>query len=365
MIGDKVKKDINEQFYIWRKIIDKIPFYQKEINEKIKPNLIEFDEVIFTGAGSSYYLALSSSVSFQKITGLRTICLPASEILFFHNYYLRKGKRYLTILFSRSGETDEIIGASRILKENYRSYTVSIICSSGSKLAKSSDLSFPVPEFKEECLIMTKGFTSMLLLSYVFSFLLKDRLAYEFHLKNISEDSKIFFDEQVEIVEIILSKGTLSKFIYLGGGPFWGLVLESSLKLEEASLQKSNAYTPMEYRHGPKANCDEKTLIISILSSSNFDGEIKLLNELKDLGATIWLLSDLRRADLYKYFSSHPEVELGDESNIFITIAGSGIPEEIRGISYMPFLQYFAIHNAILNGIDPDNPKNLTPVVRL
>ena len=42
-----------------------------------------------------------------------------------------------------------------------------------------------------------------------------------------------------------------SHFVFLGSGPLYGIAQEGALKLQEMSLSYTQAYHPMEYRHGP------------------------------------------------------------------------------------------------------------------
>ncbi|MNY73313.1 glucosamine--fructose-6-phosphate aminotransferase [compost metagenome] len=45
-----------------------------------------------------------------------------------------------------------------------------------------------------------------------------------------------------------------------------------------------------------------------------------------------------------------------------------GLPEisdEARSILYLPLLQYYGFYTAIKKGLDPDNPRNLTQVVKI
>ncbi len=42
-------------------------------------NQNQFDQVIFTGCGSTHYLSLSASVLFQQLTGVLSSGLPASD----------------------------------------------------------------------------------------------------------------------------------------------------------------------------------------------------------------------------------------------------------------------------------------------
>ena len=70
-----------------------------------------FDEVIFTGCGSTYYLALAAAALVQELTGVRAKALPASEVWLYPASAYRAGAKTLLIAVSRSGTTTETLRA--------------------------------------------------------------------------------------------------------------------------------------------------------------------------------------------------------------------------------------------------------------
>ena len=44
---------------------------------------------------------------------------------------------------------------------------------------------------------------------------------------------------------------------------------------------------------------------------------------------------------------------------------GSGVPESVRGVLYLPVLQLMAFYRSVAKGLNPDRPENLTAVVKL
>ena len=43
----------------------------------------------------------------------------------------------------------------------------------------------------------------------------------------------------------------------------------------------------------------------------------------------------------------------------------SQLPEQIRGVLYLPIMQLMAFYRSICKGLNPDSPKNLSAVVNL
>ncbi|UZN00187.1 hypothetical protein OL548_10445 [Lysinibacillus sp. MHQ-1] len=48
------------------------------------------DVVLFTGCGTSYYLAIAAARYYQAVTGEFAIAVPASELFFTHRHFYIK-----------------------------------------------------------------------------------------------------------------------------------------------------------------------------------------------------------------------------------------------------------------------------------
>ena len=78
-----------------------------------------------------------------------------------------------------------------------------------------------------------------------------------------------------------------SHFVFLGGGPLYGVALEGALKLMEMSQIFTQAFHPLEYRHGPISLVDERTAAVMLYSADRREAEAKLVGELQDKGARV------------------------------------------------------------------------------
>lgn len=187
-----------------------------EIFSEIQKNLT--DEVLFVGCGSSYNLALTISNYFERVLKIRTKAIPAGEVAFQKVPDLKE--EGLAFLFSRTGNTTEVLLANDVLrKRNYR--TVGITIEEESRLAKESDLPLVFP-VREEAIVMTKSF-SMILLSLMF---LADKIAGN-STERFSElvgYSPEFFDISWKVIEKIDLKEH-DHFVFLGMSEFLELAL--------------------------------------------------------------------------------------------------------------------------------------------
>ncbi|MBZ4660988.1 MAG: glutamine--fructose-6-phosphate transaminase [Thermotoga sp.] len=301
-----------------------------EIFSEIQKNLT--DKVLFVGCGSSYNLALTISNYFERVLKIRTKAIPAGEVAFQKVPDLKE--KGLAFLFSRTGNTTEVLLANDVLKrQNHR--TIGITIEEESRLAKESDLPLVFP-VREEAIVMTKSF-SMILLSLMF---LADKIAGN-STERFSElvgYSPEFFDISWKVIEKIDLKEH-DHFVFLGMSEFFGVSLESALKCIEMSLTFSEAYSTFEYRHGPKALVKKGTLVFMQKVSGMDEQEKRLRKELESLGATV--------------------LEVGEGGDI--PVSNDWRSAFLRTVP----AQILGYQKAVSRGISPDKPPHLEKTVVL
>ncbi len=326
-----VEREIRETPQALEKTLE----YSKKVFESFEEDLRSFFSrtVYFVGCGSSYYLSLAASKYFTKELGIETKAFPAGEILFSEDENVGKGKKSV-VLISRSGETTEVIKAGEKFKE-MGVETIGISLEPKSSLSKVSDLFFPIP-IEEKEIVMTKSFTSMLIFFEIIATLLsgKDGSVFE----NLVERSKNVLEESFRIIERE-KLHEMKHYVFLGLGVYEGIAREAALKLEEMSISTVEAYSALDYRHGPKALVEDGVLVV--LYTRGIDEEKKLKEELEGYGGKV-ITVGVEGSDLYV-------------SNL--------IPEDafLRAI----FAQVLGLKRAEFKGLDVEKPRNLTKVVKL
>jgi glucosamine--fructose-6-phosphate aminotransferase (isomerizing) len=133
------------------------------------------------------------------------------------------------------------------------------------------------------------------------------------------------------------------RFYFLGSGIHYGLACEVNLKMKEMTLTHSEPFHFLEFRHGPMSMVGESSVVCGLLSTVNRQHEAKVLSEMMALGGTVASVGE-------------KEADVSFESNI---------PEEVRGVLYLPVLQLMAFYRSLAKGLNPDRPNNLTAVVKL
>lgn len=350
MLGNVTRSEISEQFQLWASLVQDMDLLKSDVDSLFKVR--EYDDVVFIGAGSSYHLATSAAATFQAVTGESAFAVPSSEIAFFHRYHLKKERKYIAVFFSRSGMTTETLEALNVVKTNYRAATVAISCSPASSLCKQTDISFPVKNCIEQSCIMTKSFTGMLFVSYMFAAAYGEKYTNITYLEELGNEGRSSLEWQRRVIDEIALKCPMDRTTVLGGGPMYGLAAECALKLDEVALLRTKVYSPLELRHGPHAAIGSGDFVILFHSNSAAAQELSLAAEMKTRGAKVLIITE----------KSGPEIENVADYRL---LAGRGIPEHCRGILYVPFIQLLACQAANNRDIDPDNVPGLTRVITL
>jgi len=304
------------------------------------------EEVVFTGCGSSYYLSMTAASVFQQFTGLRAKAVPASEILQFPEGVFAQDSSPLLVAASRSGTTTETLRAAKAVARQGIPI-LCLTCAARSPLARQADLALCSPRGREKSVVMTKSFSSLLLLGL----LLAAQRAGDTGLRRELHRLPALGRRVLKIaLPLMRDVGTAaSRFVFLGAGPAHGIAWEAMLKLTEMAQRPAVAYHPLEFRHGPIAAAGPGTVAVLFGTEGGKRLEKALVRDLRRQGVSVVALGD---------DWSMAEAETG-------VALGAGLSDAARSLLYLPFGQALAYHRAVGAGLDPDRPQHLTSVVRL
>lgn len=308
-----------------------------------------WDAILFTGCGSTHYLALAAAALHEQMTGERARGLPASEIaLFPATVYPDIAAPILLIAISRSGETTETLWAVDRHHEHQQP-VLGLTCRTDSALARRSDLALVIAEADEESVAQTRAFTSLYIAAQYTSGLLAGDEPFLDVLSHLPARLEAVLQRHSEFIAQAAA-GDWQRVIFLGSGPYYGLACEAMLKLKEMALSWSEAYHFLEFRHGPISLVDEHTLVIGLISDTAEDAERAVLADVRRLGGRTLAIADTPGA-------------AADET--YAVGLGSGMNERARAALHLPLLQLFAFHRARTRGLDPDRPRHLQQAVVL
>lgn len=309
----------------------------------------EYDELIFTGCGTSLYLAQTSAhlwATYNK-TPAKAVC--CSELYFFPEVFL-KGKKVLVLPITRKSYTTEV----RMAIDKAHTFpgvkSLAITCDKDSE--KYNDAFILSPETPEDSVIMTRSFTSMVYLATIMAMYVGGKKDEIDAMSNYAEHATHLLKETDALAKkIIAEKPELNLFITLGQGVYYGVANECMNKMKEMGLSNSEAYFSLEYRHGPMSLVDDKTLLIMLAHPQTREDDVKLMRQMKSYGGVTLMIGDGVSEDMPE---SDYKLELGTGYNAQQNAALIGLIGQ--------FLGYYIAEK---KNIDADNPRHLTQAIVL
>lgn len=308
----------------------------------------KYDEVIFTGCGTSLYLAQASAHAFSTCTGISAKGMCCSELYYFPETYVGNGKKVLVVPMTRKSYTTEV----RMAIDKVRSYpgvkSLAITCDPDS--SKYNDYMLLSPETPEDSVIMTRSFTSMIYLAVVMSYYVGGKKEKIEQLKDYAANAESFLKATDEMAKkIVAEHPECNLFITLGQGINYGIANECMNKMKEMSLSNSEAYYTLEYRHGPMSLVDDKTLIILLGNEDTVDGDAKLLTQMKEYGAKVLAIGNNASKDF---------------TNVDYTL---DMPYGYDSLQNAPIIGYIGqligYYVAELKNLNADSPRHLTQAI--
>jgi glutamine---fructose-6-phosphate transaminase (isomerizing) len=338
MRGEITLSEIKSQPRLWGEALQGLDQQAGEIQRLWSGNA--FDEIIFTGCGSTYYLGVIGANLLQAATGVPARAVSASELLLFPETNFFKHRKTLLICVSRSGTTRETVEAARLFRQHSTGVLAVVTCDSQSPLAQAADMLLAIDAAQEQSRVQTRSFSSMAVLVTAMAALFTGR---DWQALNaLPAALEGLMDRSQAIVQQIGEDTSITQFAFLGSGAQYGLACEAMLKMTEMSRVFSVSYHILEYLHGPRYAADAHTIIVGLVSNSAYTEEVNALKPLRQRGARVLALADER----------HQE----DIAELDYWIAlDSGTPEWGRTILYLPPLQMIGWHQAVQRGFDPDN----------
>ncbi len=305
------------------------------------PKAADYEQVLFTGCGSTYYLSLAAAAMYQELTGRPARAVPGSELLLNTPTVLTNATTLL-VAVSRSGTTTETVKAAQKFKDEKRG-DVLVITNYDEVLSRSADFNIVIDKGQEESVAQTRSFASMFVAASAFCARMAGRNDLIEAMSQLPVIGNLVIGKYESFAKKIGENLGFDSFYFLGSGSRYGLACEVNLKMKEMTLTHSEPFHVLEFRHGPMSMVNQKAVVLGLLSDANRIHEAKVLSEMKALGGTVISLGE------------------GDADVVF----ESGVAESVRGVLYLPVLQLMSYYRSLAKGLNPDRPSNLTAVVKL
>jgi tagatose-6-phosphate ketose/aldose isomerase len=357
--------EIASQPAVWRKSLEFIL--------RILPSLSAFcgkeESLILTGAGSSYYVALSVMPALRRVFP-HVDAIPSTEILMDPESSFPRSA-FTLVSFARSGESPEgnaVLSLADRLRPGKVRHLV-ITCNRDGELVRlagglgSRAFTLLLPdESNDKGLAMTASFTSLTIAGYSLAHLAAPE-KFRRLVEGLAIAATDIFAHGSDLASA-LSNEDISRMFFLGTRPFFGGVMEAHLKVLELTEGRiiTKADDTLGFRHGFMAGVDAGSLIILFLSSDSYRRryEIDLLEELraKHLGRKVLVVADRARGrggenigGLADHFIEHGRAAVVSDPFLAPFVAMTG--------------QLLGLFCALRLGLRPDNPSDAGVIHRV
>jgi len=306
-----------------------------------------YDQVVFTGCGSTHYLSLAAAALFQEMTGKIARAVPGGELLLNSEAAIgwnsNPAHKTLLVAISRSGSTTETVRAVEAFKQQQRGPVLTITNYGQEPLAGLADVPLVIEKGQEESVAQTRSFAAMYLAAAAMTMLAAGNETLRGEMRKLPAVGEKLLKKYDALARETGENLSFDRFYFLGGGARYGLACEGNLKMKEMTLSHSEPFYFLEFRHGPMSMVTRSAVVVGLLSEKNSGHERTLLDEMQAMGGTILSLGEAEARVTFE----------------------SGIPESARNVLYLPVLQLMAYYRSMAKGLNPDRPNNLTAVVKL
>ena len=228
--------------------------------------------------------------------------------------------------------------------------TMSVTCDEGSK--EYNDYMLLSPNAKEESVIMTKSYTSMLVISIIFALVSGSKQELLKHVKKLPASVAAMMDTFEGTARAITKDSQYGLYVFLGQGPLFGVASEAMIKVKEMVITNSESYSSLEYRHGPISIAGKDTFVTVLTDNVSESLERALITEVRGVGAKTLVIGNRLTDETKKASDYHIELNMCDDINLILP-------------AFVITLQLIGYYAAIKKGIDLDTPKNLTHAIIL
>ncbi len=307
----------------------------------------KYDELIFTGCGTSLYLAQAAAHAFSTCNAMPAKAMCCSELYYFPETFV-KDRKVLILPITRKSYTTEV----RMAIDKVRSYpgvkTLAITCDKDSAIY--NDHVILSPDTAEDSVIMTRSFTSMVYLAVVMALYVGGRKDEITAMSGYGDNARDALKNMDLLAKKVLEEhSNLNLFITLGQGIYYGVANECMNKMKEMGLSNSEAYYSLEYRHGPMSLVDENTLIIFLSHPETVKEDAKLLAEMKRYGAVTIAIGNTASSDL-------------KEADYCLDLPYGY--NDLQNAALIGFIgQFIGYYIAEQKGIDADHPRHLSQAI--
>jgi fructoselysine-6-P-deglycase FrlB-like protein len=306
--------------------------------------------IVVIGSGSSLSIGKSAQLSALLAAHVDAVAIAAGDLMCRMDYYAPILKGATILALSRSGETDEIVNATRRAKETVACRAVGICCKSGSRLSKLADLSLELPWAFDKSVCQTRSVANLHAAAQILWAIVGNNPETLRELDEISGRGEAFLKEIEPPLRQFAKSKWQSGFV-LADGEAAGIAEEASLALTEIANISTKFSNVLDVRHGPMLLLKPDAMALVHVTGEGFAHQKRLVGDVVKKGSGVIAFSDLPIEPLE-----------GVKCQICF---GSRLSPAAAGIPLLLIAQLVAYHSAIEAGLDPDRPDGLDACISL
>jgi glutamine---fructose-6-phosphate transaminase (isomerizing) len=215
-----------------------------------KINLADFDRIIISGMGSSYYAAYPALIELSKQTILVQL-INAAELL--HSLNGMIGTQTLLWLNSQSGRSAELVSLLKRIKRQPPAWLLTFVNDVSSPMGEQADVCVPI-QAGEEATVSTKTYVNMLAVNLMAAIQLSGGnldLAIQ-EMRAAANAMEIYLSKwEVRVQELDSMLGDFDQLFLIGRGTSMSAVWNGSLINKEAAKSAFEGMHAADFRHGP------------------------------------------------------------------------------------------------------------------
>lgn len=347
-------KEIDEQPAVIRRIETKYLDQDGTIkfDEELLSKISKASKIYIVGAGTSYHAGLVGKKIFEKMTGIPTEVVLASE--FAYDDPIIEDDAFF-IFLTQSGETADSRQVLVRVNDEWHKDSLTITNVANSTLAREARFAVTLEAGPEIAVASTKAYVAQIAVESLLAVAIgrheSKALAIEFdiagQLSQVANAIQTVVDEKRQIEKMAETDliNTRNAF-YIGRGLDYNVALEAALKLKEISYIQAEGFASGELKHGTIALIEEGTPVIGIITQSKTaDHTRSNLEEVISRGANVITIT------------SEKLQQKGD--NILLP----DVDEMLTPLVSVVAAQLLAYYASLQRGYNVDQPRNLAKSV--
>ncbi|KRN94781.1 glutamine--fructose-6-phosphate transaminase (isomerizing) [Pediococcus stilesii] len=347
-------KEIDEQPAVIRRIESKYISQEGNVHfdEKLLEQVSKASRIYIVGAGTSYHAGLVGKKIFEKMTGIPTEVVLASEFAY-DDPLIEKDAFF--IFLSQSGETADSRQVLVRVNEEWQKNSLTITNVANSTLAREAQFAVTLEAGPEIAVASTKAYVAQIALETLLAVAIgrynqrDSALHFDVagQLSRVANAIQTVVDEKSQIEKIAESNLTNTRnAFYIGRGLDYDVALEAALKLKEISYVQAEGFASGELKHGTIALIENGTPVLGLITQTKTaDHTRSNLEEVISRGANVITITS--------------EKLQRDGDNIILP----EVDEILTPLVSVVATQLLAYYTTLQKGYNVDQPRNLAKSV--